>query len=427
MHRFRRLALFLTITLSISAGLAFGQTPLGPEILPAVGTGDHYVQAGTAIACNARSVCALLWASFDPDPVLPVNNARLWGRTIDANGALSPLRLLRQNDGVGLFNPVVATSRGFSVFSQKGFQSAALGYLRFSESLTREGKFVLQPFHSPPRFGDERSIGGTGVIVGTPRGYAEVGLAIDRPDVPCANDSCFGVFLYLFDAAGHKLGSRVRVNQDTRFLETAGVDCLAMNGKGDLIVAFTRIHQRNALNVQSEIFVRQFSSSGEPLTGEVPVGANLAGLPGRPAVAAGADGQFLVVWEQRRDLNSDFGVIYGQRFDARSRALGDEFLVSSDLPAQVAPQVIADGNGNYFVAWDSFEAGNEDVRGRLFQPDGSPAGPDFQINEHSPFDQGLTSAAFAPNGTLIVGYGSNDPAQTKGQLNVPVVRRFAVP
>lgn len=426
MYKIRWFEISLSAILFLSPA-AFGQTPLGPEILPASGTGDHSTQAGAVVACDAQSVCALIWPSFDPDPELPVNNAKLWGRTIAPSGALSPLRLLRQDEGLDVFNPVVATKRGFSVFSQRGFQTGILGYWRFSETLTQEGKFVRQPFHAPARYGDERSIGSTGVIVGTPRGYAEIGLAFDRPETPCAEGSCFGVFLYLFDAAGHKLRGRVRVNQESRFLETANTGCLTLNGEGNLIAAFTRIHQRDAIDARGEIFVRQFSSAGEPRTGEVPVGANLGGFRSHPAVAAGADGQFLVVWEQRPDRNSDFGVIYGQRFDARSRALGDEFLVSSDLPAQAAPQVIADHNGNYFVAWNSYEAGHEDVRGRLFQDGGIPAGPDFRINEESPFDQGLTSAAFAPNGTLIVGYGSNDPTQTKGQLNVPVVRRFAVP
>jgi hypothetical protein len=414
----------VTIGILLYPGLLRAQTPLGPEFTPASTDVDVLLQYGAAVACDQASVCALVWTSVKPDPVLPINNARQWGRTISAGGQLSQLQLLRGDEGVDAFSPTLGFKNGFAIFSRNERQVSKLGYLLYDDRLRAHGPFIQQPFHSPAKFGDPDSIGGTGALVPTEGGFAEVGLSFDRPEAPCNDGSCLGVFLYLFDRAGHKLRDRVRVNQINSHWETAGVNSLAVDGKGNLIVTFWRIYQGTP-ETGTRVLVRRFSPSGDALGGEITVGADLPGNQLYSSVAAAPGGEFFVVWEEDPDPNSDFGIIYAQRFRSDGRLAGSEVLVSSDIPAQRDPTISADRSGNYFVNWNSYQEGGEDVRGRLYRHDGSPVTSDFRVNQDALFDQGHGLSAFAPNGILTVSYDSDDPAITKGERRVPVVRRYA--
>jgi hypothetical protein len=411
--------LFAVAGALLGSGLAGAQTPLGPEFTPASTEIDASVQYGAAVACDDSSVCALVWTSVRQES----NDEDQWGRTISPAGKLSPLQLLRSDNGLDVLSPTLALRQGFAVFTQKGFQSGLFGFSLYDDHLRPHSALILQPFHAPPKFGDPDSIAATGVLVPTAEGFAEMGPAFDRPEVPCNNGSCLGVFLYFFDRSGRKLRDRVRVNQHNSHWETAGVNGLAVDGHGNLVVTFWRIYGA-APEDGTSVFVRRFSATGEPLGGEVRVGAGLPGDAIASAVAAAPDGGFFVVWEENPP-QSDLGLVYAQRFLPNGGAVGPELLVSSAVPAQGDPNIAADRYGNYFVTWNSYQEGSEDVRGRLYRHDGSPVSADVRVNQNASSDQGDGFSAFAPNGTLTVSYGSDDPGITHGEEAVPVVRRFA--
>ena len=145
---------------------------------------------------------------------------------------------------------------------------------------------------------------------------------------------------------------------------------------------------------------------------------NTAGIPGaqfqvnsntgtsqsHPSVTELQDGGFLATWQ-------DYGDVWGRRFNAGGAALANDFQISTLLTAQVSEVDAAIGwNGNVLVVWadsgDDVGTGTE-VRGRLFDADLAPLGPDFRINTVT--DNAQTHpriADYGPAGFLVV-WGSS--------------------
>ncbi|HEV8578517.1 MAG TPA: hypothetical protein VGX68_05485 [Thermoanaerobaculia bacterium] len=408
----------------IWATVAAAQTPLGAEFIPASLDVDASFQGGASIACNEASLCALVWSSFKPDG--QVNNARQWARTISPAGKLSPVRLLRADEGIGDFTPLLAVDDGFALFSQTIFPGRIFvpNFRLYDSTLQPLGDFVLQPYHEPPEYGDSDSISSPANQAVIPDGFVEVGFGFDQSQIPCDFGTCAGVFLFSFDREGRKLHERVQVNEDSSGWEEYPLNNLAVDGNSNIIVTFHRIYPVFPTG-GVKAFVRRFSPDGDPLGLELEVGAGLPGNQLLPVVAASSDGEFLVVWLNKADPFADFGEIYARRFDPDGEPLGPAFLVSDAIPAQTDPRVTADRYGNYFVAWSSYQEFNFDARGRLYRHDGRPVTRGFRLNQVAAYDQLVAMAAFAPNGTLTVSYGTNNLAQTHGQSDVPVIRRYA--
>jgi hypothetical protein len=183
------------------------------------------------------------------------------------------------------------------------------------------------------------------------------------------------------------------------------------------------------------VFVRRFSPTGEPLGPEIQVNQELSPLSVpiiSPEVAASPDGEFLVIWQTAFLEYLYHGGVYARRFGANGVPLGPQFQVSSSAQGEDHPHVVADGQGNYFVFWDSFDAGHgSDIRARLYRHDGTPVAGEMVINQNNRdgqegiIDHNGTSAAFAPNGTLLVSWASDSLPQRLGEDLVPVIRRFA--
>lgn len=90
------------------------------------------------------------------------------------------------------------------------------------------------------------------------------------------------------------------------------------------------------------------------------------------------DGGFLAVWSESDD-------VWGRRFDASGVPVGNDFQVSTFAGANAQETDAAIGwDGEIFVVWadNGDDAGTStEIRGRLFDADLSPLGPDFRINQ----------------------------------------------
>ena len=94
------------------------------------------------------------------------------------------------------------------------------------------------------------------------------------------------------------------------------------------------------------------SSGGE----EFLVNSYTLGSQRLPAVATGASGSFVVVW-QSEDQDGSVYSIQGQHFDSAGNPLGDEFQVNSyTTGSQERPAVTADEQGNFVVVWQGGSA-----------------------------------------------------------------------
>ena len=74
-------------------------------------------------------------------------------------------------------------------------------------------------------------------------------------------------------------------------------------------------------------------------------------------MAADADGDFVVVWSSNNQDGSLAGV-FGQRYTSAGAAVGAEFQVNTYTTSQQrCPAVAADADGDFVVVWESLRPG----------------------------------------------------------------------
>jgi len=204
---------------------------------------------------------------------------------------------------------------------------------------------------------------------------------------------------------------------------------LAVDASGTMVVTYHRdyVPQRE----ESDVFIRRFSPTLEPLGPPFQVNEFLPGYQTNSQVAAAPSGDFVVVW-QSDGQDGDLQGIVARLFDADGVPKGPEFLVNEvTRSAQRWPRVAIDAEGNFAVVWQSFDPtfyreynGLWDVKARLFRADGTPAGPEICVNQELDNDQELPHVAFAPNGTFLVGWTSANQAGNDTLTDV-YARRFS--
>src|SRR5919108_425834 len=86
--------------------------------------------------------------------------------------------------------------------------------------------------------------------------------------------------------------------------------------------------------------------------------------------------------------------------------IGSEILVNTTTAGNHDPQITALADGRFMVTWSSHEWGGEgwftDIRGRVFNADGSAAGADFRVNSRE--------IAALVDGRFVVMWQSNEGA-----------------
>lgn len=168
---------------------------------------------------------------------------------------------------------------------------------------------------------------------------------------------------------------------------------------------------------------------------ELMINTYYTGAQQRPAVAQQNDGSFVVVWDSD-GVDGDFLGILGQRFDAQGGPAGSEFVVNTYTPlAQEAPAVAATADGGFVVVWQSNgqDGNGTGIFGQRFANTGAPAGTEFQVNTYLTGYQGSPDVAALTSGFVVVwespvqdGSGSGIYAQSFAATATPAGTEFRV-
>lgn len=127
-----------------------------------------------------------------------------------------------------------------------------------------------------------------------------------------------------------------------------------------------------------------------------------------PAVAIDPLGRMLVVWMSFAEGGDPGWGLRGQLYAADGTAQGGPFQVNSFTTShQDAPRVSATPDGDFIVVWGSIgSTGNDSVgrsiQARRFASDGTPFGPDFQVNTYTAGSQNLPDVATDGDGEFVV-------------------------
>ena len=127
------------------------------------------------------------------------------------------------------------------------------------------------------------------------------------------------------------------------------------------------------------------------------------------AVAADANGNYVVVWSSQNQDGDGWG-IYARRFNASGNAQGSEFLVNTLKTAgdQMYATVAMNANGSFAITWtdSSGASGSADVYAKLYNADGSVQRDQFLVNTTTANDQMYSSVAMSSSGSFVVTWSS---------------------
>ena len=319
-----------------------------------------------------------------------------WGisaRQLDStlSGTLSPFRVNVQgtNDQQ---NPRVALLKsGGAVFvwqgGQQGYQHIFARFLTPTNTFLTTTDLVVSAFTNNFQINPAvATLNNSNVVV--------VWASFDQ----AGSSSLQDVYAKILSPTGQTISNEFLINQFTSYNQrTPSVAALAGGG---FVVTWVSEQERVltpnlGANVSSstanaavtpsiDIYARLYASSGVPNGGEFIVNTD-SNPCANPAVAAAADGGFMVTWDERDmvNLTNDLDV-YARPFSSAGVG-GTTLIVNSHLyGAQYAPRLSAIGS-DYLIVWTSWgqDGSAEGVFGQFVHNNGLLVGGEFQVNTTS--------------------------------------------
>ena len=167
-----------------------------------------------------------------------------------------------------------------------------------------------------------------------------------------------------------------------------------------------------------------FVLGGAAIQAQVPVGSDFqvnsytTGYQYEPAIAAAANGDFVVAWTSYEPPNDGYYGIQARRFASDGTAIAAEFQVNSyTTNAQVRADVATAPDGHFVVVWVSTGSVGDDtilssVQGQRYDPAGSPVGGQFQVNSHPPGRTFSPAVAVQADHSFVVAWAGLGPGDT---------------
>jgi len=212
-------------------------------------------------------------------------------------------------------------------------------------------------------------------------------------------DGGFDVFGQRYASTGVRLGPEFRVNTYTT--STQRLPAVASGASGNFVVVWQSLYQDGS---GYGVFGQVFAGSGAPLGPEFQLNTYTANSQSAPDVAADASGNFIVVWQSYTQDGSGYGV-FGKRCCSSTGVLGPEFRVNTYTTSfQRLPAVASDASGKFVVVWQSFlqDGYGDGVFGKAFGNSGAPLGPEFQLNTYTTRYQSGPDVAADASGFVVV-------------------------
>ena len=128
-----------------------------------------------------------------------------------------------------------------------------------------------------------------------------------------------------------------------------------------------------------------------------------------PSVDKDGNGNYYIVWQSIVPFSSISPYpIYLQQFNPNNEKVGDEILVNVPSPfKQEKPAIATNSNGKSIVAWSAFTdlQSGYDIKARIFNLN-SPQGNEIIVNSTTPNSQSNPSAAIRSNGEFVIAWDS---------------------
>jgi hypothetical protein len=136
-----------------------------------------------------------------------------------------------------------------------------------------------------------------------------------------------------------------------------------------------------------------------------------------PEVDSDAAGNYVVVWEATNANGWGSTEIYAQRYNREGTPIGPEFQVNTDRAGdQYHPHLAVADDGTFAVTWTTSNDGaGTGIQARIFHADGSPQTGVFPVNTTTVGDQHRPEIAMNPTtGNFVVVWTSSQETSSLG-------------
>jgi hypothetical protein len=169
--------------------------------------------------------------------------------------------------------------------------------------------------------------------------------------------------------------------------------------------SFVIVWQSTRQEAGAGIYAQRFSPTGVKVGSEFRVNTRTVGDQTRPAVAALANNDFVVVWMSRSQDRSGQG-IYAKRFKAGSATGGAEFRVNTTTAGDQSNPSIAPLDAGFVVTWQSQDPSGTGIFYQRFNANDKHVGAELQANTIAAYDQSLPKVATLRNGRFVIAWQS---------------------
>lgn len=190
---------------------------------------------------------------------------------------------------------------------------------------------------------------------------------------------------------------------------TQSLPAIAINRDGDFMIVW--VDRRNA---RWDVYGQAFSRDGSPVGPNFKVnGEESAGYQSQPAIASDGGEKIVIVWFGVKPQVAD---IYARRYTIDGVPLGEPFEVSDDddkLP-QLDPDVAMTSEGDFVIVWTDERDGPPDIYAQIYTADGTPVGSNFRASRDAATKfQNLPAVATGPDGNFVLVW---QDGQLRGRL-----------
>ena len=242
-----------------------------------------------------------------------------------------------------------------------------------------------------------------------------------------------GIFARRFDAAGNPLTRDIAVESTGRPSSPA----VAMDADGDFTVAW---ESADSYGFYRNVRARRFDAAGVARGGTIPVNVQTSGFRGGAAVAMDADGDFTVAWlSQQFDAGTGTltNGIFARRFSAAGvpETAGELQAHTTAGGSRTSPAVAADAEGDFVVAWDGDGPDGPGIVARRFDESSDTAGPVVTgvwldggepVRPGAAFDRGASALVLGFSENLSVAGGTTGANSATNPANYRLVRSDGV-
>jgi hypothetical protein len=164
-----------------------------------------------------------------------------------------------------------------------------------------------------------------------------------------------------------------------------------------------------------------------PLGAQFQVNDYTTGTERLPRVARSDAGSFVVVWDSNSSpTDTDGDSVHARLFASDGTPQGPQFQVNSyTTGSQYYPAVGMDAGGQFVVVWRSYTSPDDPwqgIRGQRYASDGTPVAVEFQVNANTSDWQSRAAVDVEADGDFVVAWTSYATGDGRGDIHF---RRFA--